>query len=361
MNQQEDLSKIAPLSYIIKLLKDVILFLLRRWIVLLIVGLLFGALGYFVAKYKGYTYVAYASFTNQEANSASFATQIASQIGINIGSLGGSNNDAVNVIGLSTSRRIVVVALLQKATINQKNDLLINHYISLYKQEAICEKISEQPNFRFTHSNIKELSSIENELLNYFFEKINENIIEAKYDDEIGFNVLKVTSKSLEFSQALNQNILAQTNQYLFELAQKKTIEQFDVTVDRKDSIYKVLQAKELQLARLKDSKKNNISSSTLVDQSELIRDIAILSQMYSQASAAFEISKVTLSTNQSGLLIIDSPSFSVKIERPSKLLYAVVFAFLSEFITVCLMLFYKSFNQILKKEQNEIERNRNS
>ena len=124
-------------------LKDLILkmqewwhYLLSKWLIILIAGIIWGGIGFTNAYFKKWVYKAELSFTLQDPKSGGGLggySGIASQLGLNVGSGSGGAFFGDNLLALMKSRSMVEKALLTTVSINGKRETLAEFYIFFNK------------------------------------------------------------------------------------------------------------------------------------------------------------------------------------------------------------------------------------
>ena len=129
-------------------LKDVILKLIsikqllwQKKLKIIVFSVIFGLLGSVYAYFKKETYEAHLTFVideSQESGGLGALSGMASQFGFNIGGASSGTFNQTNIQEIITSRRVVEEALLIRGIIDGKEDLLINHHISLHKYLILC-------------------------------------------------------------------------------------------------------------------------------------------------------------------------------------------------------------------------------
>ena len=128
-------------------------FLLSKWVIILIAGIVGGAIGLTYAFIKKPIYKAELSFALQDEKSGgglSGALGLASQFGIDLGGGGaGGEFSGDNLLELMKSRSMVEKALLTPVIINGKNETLAEFYIDFNKFRKGWEGKPELEDIRF--------------------------------------------------------------------------------------------------------------------------------------------------------------------------------------------------------------------
>ena len=110
-------------------------YLLSKWLIILLFGLLGGALGLTYAWFKKPIYTATTTFVLEEDKTGGMGSLagLASMVGLNLGGGGGGIFQGENILELYKSRNMIEKTLLSKVVIKGKQTLLIDRYIEFNK------------------------------------------------------------------------------------------------------------------------------------------------------------------------------------------------------------------------------------
>ena len=126
-------------------------YLVSKWLVIFIAGIIGGVIGLAYAKYKKPVYKADLSFALEDDASSgglSGAAGLASQFGFDVGGGGGGAFSGDNLLLLMKSRSMVEKTLLSAITVGGKKETLAELYISFnhirdtWKGKPLLERIS---------------------------------------------------------------------------------------------------------------------------------------------------------------------------------------------------------------------------
>src|SRR4051812_37593634 len=123
MNRQTETDEIT-INELFSKIKEWTVYLVSKWKIILIVGILGGAAGLLNAYMKKPVYTASLSFAleNQQSNEMGGALGLASQLGFDLGGGGGGIFAGANLIELFKSRSIIEQTLLKPVTIGKKQE-----------------------------------------------------------------------------------------------------------------------------------------------------------------------------------------------------------------------------------------------
>ena len=159
-------------------LKDLILkinewlkYLLSRWIIIVIAGLLGGALGLSYSLFKKPIYNAELSFALEDEKGGGLggAAGIASLVGLDIGGSGGGAFAGDNLLELMKSRTMVQKALLKEIEVDGKKQTLAELYIDFNQLRKQWEDKLDLKAIRFSKgANPDKFTRIQDSLLGTF-------------------------------------------------------------------------------------------------------------------------------------------------------------------------------------------------
>lgn len=323
----------------------------RRWLVLLLAGLLTGgALGLYAwlspPTYTGT--LTYLVADNQLGRSTNFLSQFSSLLGV---SAPGAQTYA-QLTEISRSFHLLTQVLFEKTTIGGKTDFLANHVIDAEKFHenlwAPSDKDEERgftlSNFYFTRTNPDSFSRQEKVAIKSLYNALHglpagrEQLLVCDYNDETGILSVAFTAHNealaVEFPQAL---FTALRNFYLRSSTelQARTL---DLMSTKTDSLRRVLEGRERSQARFQDRDDALLFQEDRLPNVRLERDRQMLGLMYGEAVKNREIADFALQNALPALQIIDKPYAPLTASRKSPLQFAVLGSVLGAFV-VCLFL----------------------
>ena len=130
--EQFDNDEISLKELILKI-KEWYIFLLSKWKLIVLMGVIGGLIGFTYAYFQKPTYKATLTFAMEEEKSGGGglggALGLASQFGIDLGSSGGGAFSGANLIELMKSRKLVEKTLLSPITVNGKTQSIVDYYL----------------------------------------------------------------------------------------------------------------------------------------------------------------------------------------------------------------------------------------
>jgi hypothetical protein len=300
-------------------------FLKTKWLYLISIPLIVGALSYFYFKNSKNIYKASSTFyiEDNKANNYSQAIALVSQFGISTGNENGISNK--DLIGIVNSRKLIKTAMLAKVGDNSNSRI----------GNLILNRNLENVNFNFKALNVYELNSSEDSLLNTLYDLAVKQIISIKENQESGFINLEIATQSRPLSLLLNSKIIDLLNNYFSESFVSDNNLNFAKTKYKLDSISQILKYKESIYAKDQDRSSNIIKKQGKTDQINLQREIALLNKMYTEAVNLNELAKIKL-TNRANLFhIVDEPVYSIEIIKPKTIFKSLVLTIISFFLLI--------------------------
>ncbi|GEM_PF-1095412 len=321
-------------------LKDVIVLINRIWkvlfkrkIQLVIFTFIFAIVGYFLASLDAETFDAEVTFVIEDNDASSPLGNLgglASQFGVDFG---GSSNafSQGNIEELVLSRRLIEDALMTYSVVNEKEDKLIHHFISI---SELDENWEENSFAGFTFPDDKDMFTFNHDsIMGIAFKSIIFSNVFIDFKNETNIMSLKVRSENEDFSLRLVESLITKLDKFYVSFETAKSQLNLNFISNRADSVLKELQSAELIYADYKDSNFGVKKSKGFLQELRLQRDVQILNIMYSEIIKNLELTKFT-SLNQKPLIsIIDTPKFPLKRNVKSKVKFFVLFAILGFFI----------------------------
>jgi len=291
-------------------------FFLSRWKILLLAGLIGLGLGALVSTFKKPVFHAETSFVLEEGEGGGIGQMsgLASLVGVNLGSLGGTSGlfQGDNIMELYRSDRMLGEALLSPFG---EDKLLIDRFVAFEKlDKKWASKVDftaldfSQPRDQFTvlqDSVIKEVSEL-----------IRENQLSvAKPDRKLSIIQVTISSKDELFAKVFNQTLVEKVNGFYFETKTKKTGENLAILQGQADSVRVILDESIGAYASATDRvpNANPLLSLAMVESKKRQVDVQATGAVYQEIVKNLEIAKVNHRNNSPLIQIIDSPRLPLK------------------------------------------------
>ena len=328
--------KSVELNDIGKLFKNIYKLLLSKWIIIIIVGLCGGILGFGFAQFQKPIYISKYSFilNENDGNASLNLSSLAGLAGI-AGLAGGSNNvNEDKLLYLANSRQIIGNTLVEKATINGEEKLMVNHFIDIYKLAKGFKSDTSLETFNyFVHADLDKFTYQENKVLDLIIKNIVEGkqlFIDTKKKTGIviqsaGIIAMEFKSINEEFSKYFIENLYRNLSDYYTNRTIQRQFKNYSLIKQRADSIKMVLFEKENYGASIFDRNIKVVRMLGKVDLERTKRDIQMLSLMYAEVLKNMEIAKFTLDNQTPFFQTVDKPTLPLEKKKVSRLFSAVV------------------------------------
>jgi hypothetical protein len=346
-------------------LKDLILkigkwgqYLLSKWIIILIAGIIGGAIGLTYAYLKKPIYKAELSFALDDDKSSSggfgSALGLASQFGIDLGgSSGGGAFSGDNLLSLMKSRSMVEKALLSPITLNGKQETLVEYYISFNKIRKTWQTSQKLKNIVFLPNADRSKFSLEQDsILGAFYNTIiNSNLVVDKPDKKLSIISVKVSSESELFAKYFTEILVKTVSNFYVETKTKKSVQNVNILQRQTDSVRRELNAAITGVASSSDVNPNANPALQILRVPSLRRQVDVQANqaILTQLVANLEISKMSLRKETPLIQIIDRPVLPLEKKRLGKLQGIIIGGFLSGFLMVIIISARKFFKIVLK------------
>ena len=311
-------------------------FLVKKKMVIIAFSFLFLILGVVCATFfLPIKYNAKLTFVvDTESTNSSFGSMggLASQFGFD---LGGSNDifSQNNVIELLRTRGVVEKVLMQGAKINDKYDILINHYIEINDRELLFYGNS------YTKDSVSRIiwQDIINNHLNIEFQSDIANLITLSY-----------ISLNEDFAKHFVDKLIDQMGKRYIAHQTAKTKNTFGFLQSRADSVFSELKIAEEKFAKIQDINQRIVKASGRLKELQLKRRVQGLNTMYIELIKNLEVSKLALLNKTPIINIIDKPILPLETKETSKKLAGLLAFLFGGFLSLSYFIFRKIFEDAL-------------
>ena len=282
-----------------------------------------------------------------ESNAGNFSAMsgIASQFGVDIGNASNTTFSQDNVIELLKSRGVIQKALLQKSKVNDKTDLLIEHYLELNMMKAEWKEIDYLKSISFSGN----ITYLHDSIIGLIWKEIIENDLNINLQTEKA-NIIKLSYASLnqEFAKAFVESLIGEMSKMYISHQTLKVNNTLDFLQKRADSVFIELQNAEEDYARVKDINQRIVKASGRLKELQLMREVEVLNTMYLELIKNLEISKMTLLNKTPIINILDKPILPLEDDSYSTVLVVILGALLGAFASISFFVLKKLFKDAL-------------
>ena len=329
---------------LIKLL-DYKAFLLKKKLVIIIISLIFCVSSILYVSFLDKKYNAELTFVIEQegGNTLGSMSGIASQFGIDVG--GESNTFSQgNIIELLKSRGVIISALMQRAKVDGKDDLLIEHYLEINNiKEKWNRDNFEGISFHNQHTYLHD--SITGVLWPII---ISEHLTIDLQSNEANIITLSYLSLNQEFAKAFVKSLISQMSKMYISHQTAQAYNTLSFLQDRSDSVFTELEIAEEEFAKVQDVNQRIIRARGRLKELQLRRKVEVLNTMHLEIMKNLEFSKMKLLNNTPIINIIDEPILPLVDNQMSKIIVALIGFLLGAFLSICYFIFGKLFQDAL-------------
>ena len=247
---------------------------------------------------------------------------------------------------LLKSRGVISKTLLRSVNINNKKDLFINHFISMYDLNA---NWNDDPDL----SNISFYDPIEikhDSIITLIWNNIIDEHISVKIkNDDTDIIYLSFISLNEEFSKYFSENLIDEMSRMYIEYQTKQSTNTIDFLQNRSDSVFYELQNAEEEYARVKDINQRIIKASGRLQELQLMRNVEVLNTMYLELVKNIEVSKLTLLNQTPIIQVIDKPILPLEDQKLSSLIVFIITFIMTTIFSTFYFIFRKMVVDSLK------------
>ena len=343
-------------------------YLLSKWFVILLCGLIGGGLGFAYAFSKNAVYTATTTFVlEDEKGSGGLGglAGLASMAGVDLGSSGGGIFQGDNILALYRSRTMLMRTLLTPIKKDGKTELLVENYIGFNK---LREKWLKQPQLAKVQFSINDLednvklakpSRLRDSILSIIIKDLNANYLSvSKPDKKSSIIQVDVKSENEFFAKSFNDELVRNVNEFYINTKTKKTLHNVQILQHKADSVRAVMNGAIFTAVAVGDATPNlnptrQIQRVAPVQKAQFSAETnkAILAEMVKN----LEMTKMALLKETPLIQMVDHPVFPLGKEKLGILKGVVLGAFLLVFIILFYLILLKIFKEAMKGGDRKI------
>ncbi|MBC7915268.1 MAG: lipopolysaccharide biosynthesis protein [Pyrinomonadaceae bacterium] len=343
-------------------LKDLILklrewyrYLLSKWLIIILAGIIGGLIGLAYAFSKKPIYKAELSFALEDEKSAGSlggALGLASQFGLDVG--GGSNGafSGDNLLELMKSRTMIQKALLTEVDVNGRKQTLAELYIDF---NQLRDQWKNKPELSSVHflagAEPEKFTRTQDSLLGIFYKALLAKILVVdKVEKKLSIVAVKVNSENELFSKYFAEVLAGEVSDFYVDTKTKKSVQNLAVLQHQTDSVRRALNSAITGVASSVDANPNANPSRQVLRvpsqrrQVDVQANTAILTELVKN----LEISKVSLRKETPLIQVIDRPILPLEKEKFGKLKGLVFGGLIAGFLTTLFLLMRKFLKDVM-------------
>lgn len=341
-------------------LKDLILtlqgwwrYLLSKWLIILLAGLLGAGLGVLYALSQKPAYVARLTFVMEDSKSNPLGAYagLASQFGIDLSGGGGSGVfTGDNLMEFLRSRLMVEKTLLSPVAINGKKMSLAEAYIDIYELRKRWEKNKELQSISFpVYADRKTFSLLQDSTLNGLYQGIvKKNLEISKPDKKLSFIMVKCTSADQVFSKVFTERLVREAIDFYVQTRTKRSKANVDLLQGKADSLETLLNKKTFSAAAASDLNLNPARQVATVQTQVVSRDKMMLQTVYAEVIKNLELSRMTMAQETPVIQIVDAPILPLEKVKFGKLKGLIIGGLLLGFLVTAALLARRVYRTIM-------------
>jgi uncharacterized protein involved in exopolysaccharide biosynthesis len=340
------------LKDLIKIIQSWFSLLFKNSLLILLVGSIGGGLGFYLAYSTKPVFKAESKFVVKEGGPSGLSGSLGNLSSL-LGGGGGSSLDrTVAVIG---SDRVMGKVLLSTVLIEEKSDLVINHFINLNKNlKASWAKDTALAKARFIpadtipqYFNFPQRKAYKSVLASFSGEK---GIVSKNFDKKTGIISLTVTHANEEFAIEVNRLIYDELKLFMREQSSETANMNVELLTKKVDSIQGELNGVRRALARRTDQSMGLLLNEDKVELKSLAVKEQILLTMYGEAQKNLEtfLFMGQSASNSTALNLLDAPFSPLTPAAKSKVLYTAAGFFLASFLCFGFILLRRWYKNIM-------------
>lgn len=336
-------------------IREWIAYLLSKWLIIVIIGLLGGILGFLYAINKEIKYTGELTFVLEETKSSPLGAYsgIASQFGIDLGGGGGGLGvfSGDNIVEFLKSRLMIEKALLSSVQHNSKRVTLADLYIDYNDLRKDWQGLPalEKLNFPVGADRAK-FNLQQDSILGIMYEAlIKENVNVEKRDKKLSFILVTCIAKNEMFCKLFTERLVDEAAKFYVETKTKRSQQIVDKLQAQADSLQYLLNRQTYSAARIQDLNLNPARKVASIGGEVATRDKMVSQTLYGEVIKNLELSKMTLSQETPMIQIIDKPILPLKKERLGKAKGIILGGIIAGLLISSLLIIIEVYRRIVR------------
>lgn len=354
---EKQFSNEDEVSLKVLILKLIVLgrYLLSKWLIIAMVGLVGGAAGLVYAYFQKPIYTAELTFVLEDEQSTSGMggyASIAGQFGIDVGGTGGGIFVGDNLLALMKTQAIISRALLSSIIVKGKQQTLAERYIYFKKLREKWKNSPDLSNIYFSPGiNPKSFSLEQNELMRIFYSSLmKDNLSVDKKDKKSNILSIKIKSEDEIFSKEFAESLAKEVSDLYIETKTKKASQNVAILQHQADSVKKAFNNSVLGVASSTDANPNpNLARQVLKVPSQRGQfDVQVNQAILTQLVQNLEVAKVSLRKETPLIQVIDTPVLPLPKENLSKFMGFILGLVVSVTIGIMFFMLKRFYKEVM-------------
>lgn len=343
VNKKEEMS----LKELIRSFQNWFSYILSKWYIVLLTGIIGGAIGFFYAQSKKDVYRATTTFVLESGESSGGLNQyagIASMVGVDLGGSSAGIFQGDNLFEFYKSRKMLEATLLKPSLVDSGR-LLISRYLELEKDIKPKDQTIDFHR-HYAGPEMRMRDSVMDKVIGGI---IKTNLKVDKLDKKLSIIKVEITSYNEVFAKEFNTALVKEVNDFYMITKTKKAQQNIAILQSQVDSIRSVMHGSIQAVASIADATPNLNPTRqaqrivpTQRSQFSAETNKAILNQLVQN----LELAKMTLLKESPLIQLIDEPTFPLEKSSASKKLFFLlgfIFFFIVSIFVLTVLRFYKN------------------
>lgn len=331
-------------------------YLLSKWLVILVVGLVGGAMGLILSLTSKPKYIAKLNFVLEDSKGSSGLGNLgglAAMVGVNLSGGGGGIFQGDNILELYKSRTMLDKTLLSPMDSTDDN-LLVDRYIDMNGlRETWAGTSLEKVNFHIPRTEYSlELDS----LMGRFVKNIREDMLNVRKPDKaLSLIEVEISSNDELFSKVFTETLVQNVSDFYIRTRTRKNQENLDILQYQVDSVRNELNRAIAGVAISSDANPNaNPARQTLrVASSQRQVDVQANQAILSELVKNLELAKITLRREAPLIQVVDKPILPLENKKLGKIKGIIFGALVGGVLIIIFLVGRKYLHDVLADEDN--------
>jgi hypothetical protein len=331
-------------------IREIWQYLLSKWVIITVIGLLSASLGLVYSIFKDPKYKATLSFSVIERSSSGGGlSALAGQFGFNVGASGESIFSGSNMIELLQSRNLIERTLLSAVEIDGKPCRLIEYYRELNPPEeddTISKSISYPLDLEREH-----FTRIQDSLL-YDLNKtiITDKLSVEKLGKDVNIINISFLNEDELFAKYFTEKLIGIVSEFYIQTKTKNITINLGRMEIRADSVRQEYERALADQANYFDQNMNPAKRSVMVEEQKIRTRVQLAGTTYAELMKNIEILKLDLVQQTPLIQVIDTPIMPLEIEKLGKIKGIIFGGFIGGFLIVGWLLAVYYYRRIMQE-----------
>jgi hypothetical protein len=333
-------------------IKEIWKYLLSKWVIIGVIGVLGASLGLVYSLFKTPEYKATLSFSvTEKSSSGGGLSALAGQFGFNVGASGDGVFSGNNMIELLQSRNLIERTLLSEVEVNGKRCRLIDYYRELNPPEEEDDEISETISYPLNMER-EQFTRAQDSLLYVLNKTITtEKLSIDKQKKDVNIINISFLNTDELFAKLFTEKLIGIVSEFYIQTKTKNIAVNLKMMETRADSVKKEYEDALMAHAEFSDQNISPSRRSVMVEQQKIQTKIQLTGTTYVELAKNIEILKLELVQQTPLIQVIDTPIMPLEIAGFGKLKGIVLGGFLSGFLIVAWLLAVYFYKRVMESE----------